>query len=516
MQTKYCFYANYIKKTLLQIMKLMGDLLMFRMMNLISRKSKLGYVVIYIILKMLYTITPLISMWFLDNIVEGNIQKAIVFAILAVVTLVCSQSFDYLFDVKEGALTCESWNAICDKIRHKLEHYDLSENTLTNAQLQQLLGQEYEEIKDFIFKNPIRIIMSIIEFTAVELILFHISKLLFVVSLILIPCSLLISTRSNRKVEEISGETIGHIKEMKQYLEDSLILTREERTLQNRQLHSYKVLKETYTKAFLGKSKKVSFVNNIISYGSLNLIILITTLISGIQVYQQMITFGELYAIQLYIAQLWGPCEFLIEVKNTLYEIRPMLQDFLDFFHLSEKKRNNALIHSIYLDEYVSLGQDGNALHAPVTAEFLPSNIYILQGDNGSGKTTLLEALLGYTGRYQGNILVNGIKEKGQAGDMVYIPANIYISKFYDEKLASLSSGQKKKAQIALALQTDKSVYLIDEPTNFLDKEAKKEVLDILYQNTKEKLVILVTHDRDVINYFRERHIAYQEILLSK
>ena len=489
---------------------------MFRMMNLISRKSKLGYIIIYVILKMLYTITPLISMWFLDNIVDGNIQKALIFAILAVVTLACSQSFDYLFDVKEGALTCESWNAICDKIRHKLNHYDLSENTLTNTQLQQLLGQEYEEIKDFIFKNPIRIIMSIIEFTVVELILFHISKLLFVVSLILIPCSLLISTRSNRKVEVMSGKAVALIKEMKQYLEDSLILTREERTLQNRQLHSYELLQGKYAKAFLNKNKKVSFVNNIISYGSLNLIILITTLISGVQVYQQVITFGELYAIQLYISQLWGPCEFLIEVKNTLYEIKPMLQDFLDFFQLSEKKRNNTPIHSIHLDEYVSLGQNGNALHAPVTAEFLPSNIYILHGDNGSGKTTLLEALLGYTERYQGNILLNGIKENGQSDDMVYIPANTYISKFYDEKLASLSSGQKKKAQIALALQTDKSVYLIDEPTNFLDKEAKSEVLDLLYQNTKEKLLIIVTHDHDVVDYFNEKHIKYQVISLNR
>ncbi len=80
---------------------------------------------------------------------------------------------------------------------------------------------------------------------------------------------------------------------------------------------------------------------------------------------------------------------------------------------------------------------------------------------------------------------------------MVYIPANPLISEYgaLKDKIKG-SSGQKKLAQLDHALKTDKSLYIFDEPTNFLDKEVKGKVLDqICDLNRKGKLVIVISYD---------------------
>lgn len=79
---------------------------------------------------------------------------------------------------------------------------------------------------------------------------------------------------------------------------------------------------------------------------------------------------------------------------------------------------------------------------------------------------------------------------------MVYISSDAYLSSFYDKSLEKLSSGQKKLAQIRLFLSTDKSVYIFDEPTNFIDETNRKEILAIIDAlKEKNKLVLIVTHD---------------------
>lgn len=87
------------------------------------------------------------------------------------------------------------------------------------------------------------------------------------------------------------------------------------------------------------------------------------------------------------------------------------------------------------------------------------------------------------------------------------------ISKFgVLEDKAKMSSGQRKKAQFDLSLLTDKSVYIIDEPTNFLDlenKEAIARLISDLYDNGK--IIIMITHDKDIINKLNNVETIYLE-----
>lgn len=81
----------------------------------------------------------------------------------------------------------------------------------------------------------------------------------------------------------------------------------------------------------------------------------------------------------------------------------------------------------------------------------------------------------------------------------MYVASNAYISPIYDENRACLSTGQKKLFQIELALKTDKSLYIFDEPTNFVDQDNKQAIISSIKRlKERNKMIIIVTHDSDL------------------
>jgi ABC-type lipoprotein export system ATPase subunit len=69
----------------------------------------------------------------------------------------------------------------------------------------------------------------------------------------------------------------------------------------------------------------------------------------------------------------------------------------------------------------------------------------------------------------------------------------------------NLSGGQRQVANIISGLVNPTPIIILDEPTNALDPELKREIL-LLLQNFRKykKCVIIITHDRDVYSLFDE------------
>lgn len=63
------------------------------------------------------------------------------------------------------------------------------------------------------------------------------------------------------------------------------------------------------------------------------------------------------------------------------------------------------------------------------------------------------------------------------------------------EKVENLSGGQKQRVAIARALINSPSVLLADEPTGALDRKTSTEIMMILKELSKDRLVIVITHD---------------------
>lgn len=78
-------------------------------------------------------------------------------------------------------------------------------------------------------------------------------------------------------------------------------------------------------------------------------------------------------------------------------------------------------------------------------------------------------------------------------------------------KVNELSGGQKQRVAIARALIKNPKIILADEPTGNLDSETGKQVMNLLKEISKEKLVIVVSHDNESANTYGDRIIEIKD-----
>ena len=76
------------------------------------------------------------------------------------------------------------------------------------------------------------------------------------------------------------------------------------------------------------------------------------------------------------------------------------------------------------------------------------------------------------------------------------------------KKPNQLSGGQMQRVAIARALVNDPEIILADEPTGALDSKTSVQIMDILKEISKEKLVIMVTHNAEIAKTYSSRIIT--------
>ena len=81
------------------------------------------------------------------------------------------------------------------------------------------------------------------------------------------------------------------------------------------------------------------------------------------------------------------------------------------------------------------------------------------------------------------------------------------LSKHMKHKGSQLSGGQKQRTVIARALAKDSPIILADEPTGNLDSETSKEIIELMREISRDKLLIMVTHSFDQVETVATRHI---------
>jgi len=80
-----------------------------------------------------------------------------------------------------------------------------------------------------------------------------------------------------------------------------------------------------------------------------------------------------------------------------------------------------------------------------------------------------------------------------------------------DRRAARLSSGQKQRLSIARALAKPSPILLADEPTGNLDPENSEKVIKLLAEASKERLVILITHEFSEAGQYVTRRINLRD-----
>lgn len=81
------------------------------------------------------------------------------------------------------------------------------------------------------------------------------------------------------------------------------------------------------------------------------------------------------------------------------------------------------------------------------------------------------------------------------------------LTRFKNHRGAKLSGGQKQRTVIARALAKNSPIILADEPTGNLDAKTAKEIVELLAEISKDKLVIVVTHSASELEEYATREI---------
>ena len=83
------------------------------------------------------------------------------------------------------------------------------------------------------------------------------------------------------------------------------------------------------------------------------------------------------------------------------------------------------------------------------------------------------------------------------------------------KKPAQMSGGQMQRVAIARALVNDPDIVLADEPTGALDTETSVQIMDILKEISRTKLVIMVTHNPDLAEQYATRTVRLLDGLVT-
>ena len=199
-----------------------------------------------------------------------------------------------------------------------------------------------------------------------------------------------------------------------------------------------------------------------------------------------------------------------------------------------------------------------------INLELDAGEFVVITGESGSGKSTLLNVISGldsyeegemyingsetshymeedyenYRRKYIGNIfqnfnlvnsytvyqnielvlLLNGYKKKEIKKRVLDVIKTVGLSKYKNTKASKLSGGQKQRVAIARALIKDTPIIVADEPTGNLDIKSAEAIMKLLYEISKEKLVVIVTHNYEQVEKYATRKITMHDgkIILDK
>ncbi len=88
-----------------------------------------------------------------------------------------------------------------------------------------------------------------------------------------------------------------------------------------------------------------------------------------------------------------------------------------------------------------------------------------------------------------------------------YCLEKVGIDQYRNKLAGSLSGGQRQRVAIARAIVKNPSIIIADEPTGNLDSANTLEIMNIIKTISKERLVLLVTHERNIAEFYSD-HIA--------
>ena len=192
-----------------------------------------------------------------------------------------------------------------------------------------------------------------------------------------------------------------------------------------------------------------------------------------------------------------------------------------------------------------------------VNIEFRKNEFVAILGPSGSGKTTLLNIIGGLDKYDSGDLIINnkstkkfhktewdayrnncigfifqnynlinhisildnvemgmtlsGVSSSKRKKKALEVLEKVGLKEHAHKKPNQLSGGQMQRVAIARALANNPSIILADEPTGALDSVTSIQIMELIKEIAKDKLVIMVTHNAELANSYANRIIEFKD-----
>ncbi|MDY3006535.1 ABC transporter ATP-binding protein [Anaerococcus porci] len=167
--------------------------MMLKFWKYTNKKEFIKLLLIRVIVISLTLLNPLIISKAIDSAINKNIKYAIIYILSMLLISIFVHFFYVLEDYYFGINDLEAYINQFSQINNLLKVYDNKKNNLDKARMTQELGQNFEIVQPFIYRNILEIIINISKFIVTCFIVYFISKWILLAFLIIIPISAIVS-----------------------------------------------------------------------------------------------------------------------------------------------------------------------------------------------------------------------------------------------------------------------------------------------------------------------------------
>lgn len=302
-----------------------------------------------------------------------------------------------------------------------------------------------------------------------------------------------------------------------------------------------------YYKTLLSAINSMRTYSSFLSLGSLTKTFLSVSLFfySGMSIISKRMTVGNFIVLNRYLNKILGSIQYFLDFTTTYQNTKVSYMRIKEILSMGVEANGYGdikQIENISLVDVTFSYKSKNILNN-FNYTFKKGNIYGVIGPNGTGKSTLINLILGILQNYEGQILYNSENIKNLdmyniryskvsivdqkpmfIKDTIEENLNLYnkevnkknIIKYFNEytvgyfinkdntitykKTELLSGGEMQKISLIRALLKEPDIFILDEPTTYLDTNSVKKLKEHIKHIKENSIVIIVSHDNKFID----------------